>query len=57
MNIILQHMDGDLRPLDKLSMQNMQQYAQMVGADYELVTGQTISKASHRRMSKGLHAR
>src|SRR6056300_50196 len=39
MNIILQHMDGDLRPLDKLSMENMQQYAQMVGAEYELVTG------------------
>ena len=39
MNIILQHMDGDLRPLDKLSMQNMAQYAKMVGAEYELVIG------------------
>jgi len=44
MNIILQHMDGPLRPLDKLSMQNMQQYAQMVGADYELVTGRPFRK-------------
>ncbi len=32
-------MDGNLRPLDKLSMQNMAQYAKMVGAEYELVIG------------------
>ena len=38
-NIILQHFDGDLRPLDKLSKQNIEAYAEMVGADYELVTG------------------
>jgi len=44
MNIILQHMDGELRPLDKLSVQNMQQYAEMVGAEYELVTGKPFRK-------------
>jgi hypothetical protein len=38
-NIILQHFDGDLRPLDKLSMANIQQYAEMVGAEYRLITG------------------
>lgn len=44
MNIILQHMDGPLRPLDKLSMANMQEYAKLVGADYELVTGRPFRK-------------
>lgn len=38
-NLILQHFDGELRELDKLSMDNIQQYADMVGADYKLVTG------------------
>ena len=38
-NILLQHFDGELRPLDKLSMKNMQAYAKTHGADYELVTG------------------
>ena len=38
-NILLQHFDGKLRPLDKLSMKNMQAYAKTHGADYELVTG------------------
>lgn len=38
-NIILQHFDGELRELDKLSMVNIQQYAKMVGADYRLITG------------------
>lgn len=42
-NIILQHFDGDLRPLDKLSMANMQEYAKMVGADYKLVTGKPFN--------------
>jgi hypothetical protein len=36
-NIILQHMDGKLRELDKLSVENMQRYAEFVKADYELV--------------------
>ncbi len=44
MNIILQHMDGPLRPLDKLSMANMQEYAKLVGADYELVTGRPFRR-------------
>jgi len=38
-NIVLQHFDGELRPLDKLSMANIQEYAKMVGADYKLITG------------------
>jgi hypothetical protein len=38
-NIILQHFDGELRDLDKLSIANIQKYASKVGADYELITG------------------
>ena len=38
-NIILQHFDGQLRELDRLSIMNIQSYAEMVGADYKLVTG------------------
>ena len=44
MNIILQHFDGNLRELDKLSMANIQAYAEMVGADYKLVTGKPFRK-------------
>lgn len=43
-NIILQHFDGDLRPLDKLSMENIQAYAEMVGAEYRLITGKPFRK-------------
>ena len=39
MNIILQHMDGDLRPLDRLSMDNIKQYAHECGAEYKLIVG------------------
>ena len=39
MNIILQHFDGELRELDKLSMDNIKDYATMVNADYQLVLG------------------
>jgi hypothetical protein len=38
-NIILQHFDGELRELDKLSITNIQKYASSVGADYKLITG------------------
>lgn len=38
-NIILQHFNGELRELDKLSVENMKAYAKMVGADYKLITG------------------
>lgn len=38
-NIILQHFDGQLRELDRLSIMNIQSYAEMVGADYKLITG------------------
>lgn len=44
MNIILQHFDGELRELDKLSMANIKNYAEMVGADYRLVTGRPFRK-------------
>jgi hypothetical protein len=38
-NIILQHFDGELRELDKLSKRNIEEYAKMVGADYRLILG------------------
>jgi hypothetical protein len=38
-NLILQHFDGELRELDKLSIGNIQQYAELVGAEYKLITG------------------
>jgi hypothetical protein len=38
-NIILQHFDGELRELDKLSMENIKQYASTIGADYQLISG------------------
>lgn len=43
-NIILQHFDGELRELDKLSMENIQAYADMVGAEYRLITGKPFDK-------------
>ena len=43
-NIILQHFDGELRELDKLSMENIKDYAEMVGADYQLVKGRPFRK-------------
>ena len=42
-NIILQHFDGELRELDKLSMSNIQEYAKMVGAEYRLLTGKPFN--------------
>lgn len=38
-NIILQHFDGELRELDKLSKNNIMEYADHCGAEYELVKG------------------
>tara|TARA_B100000497_G_C7660646_1_gene397913 strand:+ start:215 stop:883 length:669 start_codon:yes stop_codon:yes gene_type:complete len=38
-NIILQHFDGELRELDKLSIDNIKQYADKISADYELIRG------------------
>ena len=38
-NIILQHFDGELRELDKLSMHNIQEYADEMKAEYRLITG------------------
>lgn len=38
-NIILQHFDGDLRPLDLLSIDNISNYAKTIGVEYRLVQG------------------
>ena len=43
-NLILQHFDGELRQLDKLSMANIQAYAKMIGADYRLITGRPLDE-------------
>jgi hypothetical protein len=43
-NIILQHFDGELRELDKLSIDNISKYAKFVDADYKLVTGKPFNK-------------
>lgn len=42
-NIILQHFDGELRELDRLSIMNIQSYAEMVGADYRLIRGKPFA--------------
>ena len=39
MNIVLQHFDGELRELDKLSVENIKRYAEFVGAEYKLILG------------------
>ena len=44
MNIVLQHFDGELRPLDKLSMENMKMYALEHDAEYKLITGKPFRK-------------
>lgn len=41
-NIILQHFTGKLRPLDKLSIENIQAYASRIGVDYQFVNGQVF---------------
>ena len=43
-NIILQHFDGKLRELDKLSMDNISAYAKTIGAEYELVQGKPLNE-------------
>ena len=44
MNIILKHLDGDLRPLDEKSVENIRAYADMVGAEYRLIRGKPFRK-------------
>ena len=41
-NIILQHFTGNLRELDKRSIENIKQYATFIGADYKLILGQVF---------------
>lgn len=43
-NIILQHFDGELRPLDRLSIDNISNYAAMIGAEYRLVMGKPFKQ-------------
>lgn len=43
-NIILQHFDGELRELDKFSIENIKAYANLINADYELITGKPFRK-------------
>ncbi len=43
-NIILQHFTGELRELDKLSIENIKKYASFVGADYKFIEGQVFRK-------------
>ncbi len=43
-NLIMQHFDGDLRELDKLSIENIKKYAKMVGAEYKLIRGKPFRK-------------
>lgn len=43
-NLIMQHFDGELRPLDELSIANIKEYAKMVGAEYQLIRGKPFRK-------------
>lgn len=43
-NVILQHFNGELRELDKLSLNNIKNYAEQIGADYKLVDGKPFRK-------------
>lgn len=42
-NIILQHYNGTLGILEKLSIKNMQNYADLIGADYQLILGKPFN--------------
>ena len=42
-NIILQHFDGELRELDKKSIDNIRQYADRIGAEYKLIRGKPFN--------------
>jgi len=43
-NIILQHWNGDLPSWASVARQTMENYAQAIGCDYELVTGHPVGK-------------
>jgi hypothetical protein len=42
-NIILQHFDGELRELDRLSIDNIRQYADRIGAEYKIIRGKPFN--------------
>jgi hypothetical protein len=43
-NIILQHFNGELRELDKLSLENIKNYAKQIGSEYRLIEGKPFRK-------------
>lgn len=43
-NLILQHFDGEMGELEKRSVENIKEYAKMVGAEYQLITGKPFRK-------------
>lgn len=42
-NIILQHYNGSLGELEELSVKNIQKYAKLIGADYQLILGKPFN--------------
>jgi hypothetical protein len=50
--IILQHWNGNLRDLEKLSVASMTAYADYVGADYKLLTGHPFDKRYSDQLQK-----
>ena len=53
-NIILQHWTGPLNELEKLSSENIQEYANFCGADYKLLRG-TVFNYSLSTQSQKMH--
>lgn len=51
-NIILQHWNGPLRELEKISVESMKAYAEYVGADYKLLTGTPFDKRYSSQLQK-----
>lgn len=51
-NIILQHWNGTIGELEKLSIESMQQYAKYLGADYKLLTGKPFDSRWSNQLQK-----
>ena len=51
-NIILQHWNGPLRELEKISVESIKEYAKYVGADYKLLTGHPFDKRYSDQLQK-----